>query len=196
MTIERSGGGPLPDDYLDINPATGQQKAYVVLSPEERAKGFVRPVRRSYIHKPCGTLTTMAQDIAETYARNPKFYSGTFCCGCKTHYPLNEFVWDGTDEVMGSDVEVKPLPAPLRDLIAEAEANAVAPMPGLVRPRIEVTDQMVSRFLCMPLPRTFSPDGAISFQLLTAGGLRDWPVGTNLFTAEETKAILDHVLNG
>jgi len=155
VTIERSGGGPLPDDYLDINPATGQQKAYVVLSPEERAKGFVRPVRRSYIHKPCGTLTTMAQDIAETYARNPKFYSGTFCCGCKTHYPLNEFVWDGTDEVMGSDVEVKPLPAPLRDLIAEAEANAVAPRPGLVRPRIEVTDQMVSRFLCMPLPRTF-----------------------------------------
>ena len=28
----------------------GQQKTYLVLSEEERAKGFVRPVRRSYIH--------------------------------------------------------------------------------------------------------------------------------------------------
>jgi hypothetical protein len=28
----------------------GQQKNYVVLTEEERAKGFVRPVRRSYVH--------------------------------------------------------------------------------------------------------------------------------------------------
>jgi len=30
--------------------ADGQQRGYVVLSDEERAKGFVRPVRRSYVH--------------------------------------------------------------------------------------------------------------------------------------------------
>ena len=29
----------------------GMQKCYLVLSEEERAKGFIRPVRRSYIHK-------------------------------------------------------------------------------------------------------------------------------------------------
>ncbi len=161
----------------------GQQNKYVVLSDEERAKGFVRPVRRSYKHvgtRPtyphhlrdltpdeqtrlaqynyskyevypcavvvdpggptpaggypsanerhvedsgsflhhfanadgssvtgrfwtdaqlrsgCGTVTTMAQAIAETYARNPGFYGGTFCVGCGVHLPVGaagEFVW-------------------------------------------------------------------------------------------------------
>ena len=33
-----------------INPATGQHEAYYILSAEERAKGFVRPVRRTYAH--------------------------------------------------------------------------------------------------------------------------------------------------
>ena len=145
-----SGGGPVTEDHREINPRTGQQKGYVVLTPEERAKGFVRPVRRSYIHQGarpkyplrdltpeeherydqygyvkyeeyppgdavagrfwteatlksgCGTLTKMSQDIAETYARDPKFYGGTFCCGCGKHLPLEEFVWDGTDETVGS----------------------------------------------------------------------------------------------
>jgi len=36
-------------DHRELR-ADGQQKAYVVLSAEERAKGFVRPVRRSYRH--------------------------------------------------------------------------------------------------------------------------------------------------
>jgi len=95
-------GSPVTPDHREINPATGQQKGYVVLSEGERAKGFVRPVRRSYVHNTCGTVTTMAQSLAETYARQPDFYSGTFCCGCRTHFPLDQFKWDGTDEVVGS----------------------------------------------------------------------------------------------
>jgi hypothetical protein len=43
-------GSPVTDDHKEINPATGQQKGYVVLSAEERAKGFVRHVRRAYSH--------------------------------------------------------------------------------------------------------------------------------------------------
>lgn len=66
----------------------GQQACYLVLSDEERAKGFVRPVRTSYVHAKCGTSTRMGLAIAETYARNPKFYDGTFCCHCGTHFPL------------------------------------------------------------------------------------------------------------
>jgi hypothetical protein len=31
-----------------------QNKCYLVLSDAERAKGFVRPVRRSYVHGPGG----------------------------------------------------------------------------------------------------------------------------------------------
>lgn len=95
-------GTPVTPDHREINPATGQQKGYVVLSEEERAKGFIRPVRRSYVHNKCGVLTTMAQSIAKTYARDPGFYSGTFCVGCRTHFPLAEFHWDGTTEVLGS----------------------------------------------------------------------------------------------
>lgn len=78
----------------------GMQETYLVLSDEELAKGFVRPVRQTYIHETCGTATTMGLAIAETYARDPKFYGGTYCVGCKAHFPVGEFgefVWeDGT----------------------------------------------------------------------------------------------------
>jgi len=94
-------GSPVTDDHRELL-ASGQQKGYVVLSAEERAKGFVRPVRRSYIHKPCRGLTTMGLALAETYARDPNFYSGTFCCTCGKHFDLDQFVWEGTDEQLGS----------------------------------------------------------------------------------------------
>ncbi|CAJ0698742.1 hypothetical protein [Ralstonia holmesii] len=129
----------------------GQQSVYLVLSEEERAKGFVRPMRRSYVHvgarpthplrdltseeleryrqfgyvkfepfpesespvtgrfwtaaqlkERCNSVTTMGQSLAETYARDPKFYGGTFCCHCGAHFPVAEFVWEGTNEVVGS----------------------------------------------------------------------------------------------
>lgn len=94
-------GSPVTGDHRELKD-NGQQKGYVVLSEEERAKGFVRPVRQTYIHKKCGFATTMGLTIAETYARKPKFYSGTFCCRCKEHFPLVEFVWAGTEEQVGS----------------------------------------------------------------------------------------------
>ena len=136
----------------------GQQESYLVLSGEERAKGFVRPYRDTYIHigrkvegelrelteeekeeysqfgyyayvkdmdeesviagtyltkeefekyedghvKGCGFSTKMNETISETYARDPKFYGGTFCMGCGAHLPVGEFVWEGTDEKVGS----------------------------------------------------------------------------------------------
>lgn len=83
----------------------GQQQDYVVLAEEERAKGFVRPVRRSYLHLKCGGITTMGQTLAETYARDPGFYSGTFCSHCGTHFPVGadgEFIWQGTEEKVGT----------------------------------------------------------------------------------------------
>jgi hypothetical protein len=88
----------------DIGP-DGMQRTYLVLSDEERAKGFIRPLRRSYRHLVCGTVTTMGQSIAETYARDPAFYGGTYCVGCSDHFPVGEhgqFVWDGTDEKVGT----------------------------------------------------------------------------------------------
>lgn len=149
-------GSPVTDDHRELK-ENGLQKGYVVLSAEERARGFIRPVRRSYVHvgrpapkslrdltaeeherydqygyvkfepygpehspvvgrywtqddldkigKGCGVRTTMGLSLAETYARDPHFYSGTFCCGCGTHLPVGEvgeFVWDGTDERVGT----------------------------------------------------------------------------------------------
>lgn len=106
-----------PDDE-----PTAQAPAYLVLSEEERAKGFVRPVRRSYIHvgiggseidlrrrtqhgrtgDACGTETTMSPALAETYARDPHFYGSTYCCGCWKHLPVAEFIWAADGEVVGS----------------------------------------------------------------------------------------------
>jgi hypothetical protein len=102
MGIELAGGGPVTEDHRDIDPVTGQQKGYIVLTADERTKGFVRPLRRSYTHTVCGEQTTMAQSIAETFATDPEFYSGTFCSKCLTHRPLAEFKWHGTDETVGS----------------------------------------------------------------------------------------------
>jgi hypothetical protein len=97
MTIKRLGE---PVDTT-IDPMTGQQREYVALSEDEIAKGFVRPVRRSYKHLACDAVTTMGQALAETYARQPDFYGGTFCADCRAHFPVGEsgeFVWepDGT----------------------------------------------------------------------------------------------------
>jgi len=99
LTIDRNdpdlghGGDDAPE---------GQNKKYLVLSEEERAKGFIRPVRRIYTHKVCGATTTMALEIAETYARDPGFYGYTYCTHCMMHKPVNEFVWSDTDELVGS----------------------------------------------------------------------------------------------
>lgn len=85
-----------------INP-DGMQEAYLVLSEEERAKGYVRPYRDTYTHNKCGVATKMGHALSETYARDPKFYGATYCCGskCQTHFPVIQFIWDD-GQVVGS----------------------------------------------------------------------------------------------
>lgn len=99
-----ANGSPVPEDgsHKEINPSTGQQKDYIVLAPEERSKGFVRPVRRSYKHLTCGRITTMALSIAETFARSPEFYSGGMCVACGSHFPNDQFVWPDDGTMVGS----------------------------------------------------------------------------------------------
>lgn len=68
------------------------------------------------------------------------------------------------------------------------DAKAVAP--------IDI-GAIVNRFFCWKLPQTFSPDCGISFD-----GRKDdewnknktWPIGTNLLTADEAKAMFLHCL--
>ena len=103
--VTMTDGSPVTPDHREIDPNTGMQKGYVVLSEEERAKGFVRPVRNSYVHAKCGAVTTMGQALAETYARDPRFYSGTYCATCCAHFPVGhdgDFFWAGTKEKVGT----------------------------------------------------------------------------------------------
>ena len=56
-------------------------------------------------------------------------------------------------------------------------------------------DKMVERFLSWRLPKDFHPDGGVVF-LPTKGRGYDslhWPVGTNLFTADQTRQMFNHV---
>jgi hypothetical protein len=146
-------------EHREIDPSTGLQKDYIILTEAERAKGFVRPVRLSYRHvgppppkyflrdltpeekeryakekyvkyeeyprpnpsgssvvgrfytqedlnrRGCGTVTKMGLGIAETYARDPSFYTSTYCAKCLTHLPIGadgEFVWYDTNERVGT----------------------------------------------------------------------------------------------
>lgn len=85
----------------DESPAP-QQQVYLVLSEEERQKGFVRPYRDKYIHTACGVETRMGRELSETYARNPKFYGATYCAHCHMHRPVSEFTWSTDGQVVGS----------------------------------------------------------------------------------------------
>ena len=85
-----------------------QADVYLVLSEEERAKGFVRPLYRSYLHHDpeCGAVTTMGLELCETSARDPSFYGATYCARCRMHRPVGEhgeFTW--LDEA-GNDTHV------------------------------------------------------------------------------------------
>lgn len=136
------------------NNAVPQNEVYLVLSEEERAKGFIRPYHSAYRHvgkqgatyplrdltdeekerfgndwakyekypesehpktgkfwtqkqldsidAGCNTVTLIAPEIAETYARNPQFYGSTYCTHCQKHLPVDEFIWAGTTERVGS----------------------------------------------------------------------------------------------
>jgi hypothetical protein len=104
------GGAPAPgyeraEAPQPIDPATGQNKDHWVLPEEERAKGYIRPIRRGTTHQKCGATTYMPVACAETYARDPKFYAKTFCCTCVDYFPVGphgEFVWEGTNEKVGT----------------------------------------------------------------------------------------------
>lgn len=144
--------GSKPEDV--VKKADGQYSDHAILSDEERARGFIRPVRNAYVHvgirpkyplrdltpdeierfkddgyvkyeeypkseRPhlgrywtqrdltsgCNSRTTMPQKIAETYAAKPGFYGSTFCCTCGDYFPVGasgEFVWEGTEEKVGT----------------------------------------------------------------------------------------------
>lgn len=60
------------DPRLNKPKASGQNEAYLVLSDEERAKGFLRPVRDSYKHvgiRPQHELRDLTAEERDRYAQ-------------------------------------------------------------------------------------------------------------------------------
>jgi len=84
---------PVDDSHKQIDPTTGQQKGYVVLTAEERAKGFVKPVRGIVYPQGLRLPDEYGTALAETYARNPWFLQRHVCCACGAHFDLNQFHW-------------------------------------------------------------------------------------------------------
>lgn len=79
-----------------------QAEVYLVLSDEDLAKGYIRPFRRAYMHKDCGTVTSMGEKLAATYAADPGYYGATYCVQCQMHRPVAEFTWADDGQVVGS----------------------------------------------------------------------------------------------
>lgn len=79
----------------------GQYERHPVLPKNDKAK-FIRPYRVSYRHKTCDGVTYMGRAIAETYARDPKYYTHTFCAWCKTYPVVSEFIWTEDGKEVGS----------------------------------------------------------------------------------------------
>lgn len=61
--------------------------------PTYNVGDYVAPIRDSYKHNTCGSVTFFGMAIAETYAKNPSFYGRTFCSKCGDYFPVSEFKW-------------------------------------------------------------------------------------------------------
>lgn len=71
MSTTTDSNDPRLTHGSDASP-TPQAEVYLVLSEEERAKGFVRPYRDSYVHvgeRPKGPLRDLTDDEKERYAQ-------------------------------------------------------------------------------------------------------------------------------
>jgi NTP pyrophosphatase (non-canonical NTP hydrolase) len=57
-------------------------------------------------------------------------------------------------------------------------------------------DKMVNAFLGWQLPKDFAPDCHLSFDREKAQtSPHSWPIGTNIFTAEQARQMFEHALN-
>jgi hypothetical protein len=65
---------------------------------------------------------------------------------------------------------------------------------GMKLPKRSTVDEMVDRFLSWKLPGDFAPDAGIDF--IPHHNTAFWPVGTNLFTADQAREMITHMLTG
>lgn len=175
--------------------------------------GAVAPV-------PAGTITeTDANDICQLppdgwYCTRKAGHDGP--CAAHQHEPDRELDADDRAAIAQGMARIKagtPTPQPVasigddaeflkllsevvNDPTAENEKSLIAYIDArTAAPAVADVKTMVNRFLCWPIPKTFSPDCGISFD-----GRKDdewnknktWPIGTNLFNAVEAQAMFEH----
>jgi len=63
-----TNGKPVADVRASQTNATGQHDGYIVLCPDERAKGFVRPYRDAYKH--VGRLDDIVNDAGDVVLKD------------------------------------------------------------------------------------------------------------------------------
>lgn len=60
--------------------------------------------------------------------------------------------------------------------------------------RKKLVERMTQRFLCWKLPKDFNPDAGISYNPRWEWESAHWPVGTNLFSADQAKQMIEYML--
>lgn len=87
---ENTEESPPPEDFdYGEQREDGQYENYPTIDEGE----FRQKVRSVYIHEECGGTTTMKKELAESVARNPDYYSKTFCVTCEEYVPVEEVHW-------------------------------------------------------------------------------------------------------
>jgi hypothetical protein len=96
----------------------------------------------------------------------------------------------GVDEVR----RVMPKGASLRDYLARLGCGELKPVDQMELANMldDGIDRAVDRFLAWPLPKDFAPDCGVNFTPIDHPHC--WPIGTNLLTAAQAKAMFEHCL--
>jgi hypothetical protein len=82
------------------------------LSDADRIAGHVRPHRDAVVHLKGGVdaegkplrcpVTILRPDHASFHAKNPGTLDKVHCSACRADFPASQFVWHGSDEVVGT----------------------------------------------------------------------------------------------
>ena len=85
----------------------GQLTDYMTLPQDEREGGDLAGVPSKYLHKKCGAITDMPEEIIRSYLKNPYLYLAdeTFCTGCGTHVANTECHWIETGVTLQTYME-------------------------------------------------------------------------------------------
>ena len=74
----------------------------VFVADHQKEQGYIRPLRYTCFHVSCQGTTTMTPEVASAFATNPQFHRSTYCCKCAQQFPVSQFLWSGSDTVLGT----------------------------------------------------------------------------------------------